>query len=175
VFKLLRNWRTWIWLTVAFGFGMGTMQICRNRIPLVDYGHRCFAVQNQPTAELLLTILHRFGLQENFTFSPGKTNQTILNDGTTALIWFDESVKPEERQNGFSVVTDQPVEDALWAMVQLEAKGFSCRMRDDLFPPELRGKIVILESDAFLGWVMVFRRHSFQMGERPQLRTITRH
>lgn len=173
LFQPLSNWRTWFWiLGFAILSGSGT-QFCRNTIPAIDYGHRCFRIRDERTAKILLPLLQPFGLTENFTFSPGETNQTLLSDGTTVLIWFNKAVSADLQQNGFSIVSDNPADDADWVAGELRQEGFKCQIRHDIFPPEMKEKIVILESDAFLGWVMVFRRHSFKMGERPNLRNIT--
>lgn len=164
-------------LGMICGFGLG--QLCRNTIPLIDWGHRCFAIPDEQTAKVLLPLLERFGLKESFTFSPGKTHQTVMNDGTTVLIWFDKDVAPELQKNGISLVTDDPQEDCDWFAIGLREKGYTCKIRDDIFPPEMREKIVILETDAFLDSVVVFRLRSLDpfspddMGERPNLRKIT--
>lgn len=147
-------------------------QLIRNKIPVLDYGHRCFGVPSEATARLLLQILEPFGLKENFTFSPANTNQTLLNDGSTVLIWFEETVTREKLPpNGFSVVSKNPIRDADIAAEFLEQMGYSSKVH--LLMPHKTNNIAIVESEAFLGWVLVFRLHSFKMGERPNLRRIT--
>lgn len=160
-------------LTVTtFVLGILFGQLIRNKIPLIDYGHRCFGVPSEEVAGFLLKILAPFGLKENFTFSPAGTNQTLLNDGSTVLIWFEETVTREKLPpNGFSVVSKNPIRDADIAAEFLEQMGYSSKVH--LLMPHKTNNIAIVESEAFLGWVLVFRLHSFKMGERPNLRRIT--
>ncbi|MCC6290636.1 hypothetical protein IT398_01025 [Candidatus Nomurabacteria bacterium] len=154
------------------GFYIG--QFCRNKIPIIDWGHRCFVVPNERATKVLLALLKPLGLRENFTFSPGKTNQTVLNDGTTVFVWFDESVPIElQKKNGISIVTKNPQAEALRWGKELQARGYCCVIRDDVFPPKWSNKVVVLETNALVNSVIVFRRHSLDMGGRPGLRKIT--
>lgn len=170
MFQVLSEWTTWLYLALAFAAGIKFTQLIRNKIPILDYGHRCFGVRDESTVKLLLCLLRRFGLRENFTFSPGPTHQTVLNDGTTVLMYFDEEWKTKLPPNGFSVVSRNPKKDALWFAQELAIRNHQVKIHT-LFP-EARGKVVVLESSAFAGWVMVFRLHSLRMGERPGLTKI---
>lgn len=132
----------------------------RNPLPFPDKGHRCFAVPDENAAKILLKILDEVGLKELFTFDAGSTHQTLLSDNTTVIIRHNGCPLPEP--NGFSVVVEDPQQSGLKAADILEEAGFSTKADHML---GMEGKIFILESDAFEGWVLVFRKHILKMGK----------
>ena len=165
----------WIFLVVVlWALGVTIFLFVRNPLPFPDRGHRCFAVPNEETARVVVGILAQFGnLPERFTFSPGPTHQALLWDNTTVVIWHDKTA--EERgfpSNGISVVTSNPTWAADRAAAILRKRGYSAKIVKDHMP-EVGGKLVVLASDAFDGWVLVFRKHILAMGQPPKKRKLT--
>lgn len=143
----------------------------KNPLPFPDRGHRCFAVPNEKAAEVTIRILDKIGgLSERFTFDAGSTHQTLLWDNTTVIIRHDEV---QNDPNGLSVAVSNPKDSALKAADMLKQGGFTAIIRDDIMP-ELGNKFVLLESDAFDGWVLVFRRHVLVLGKSPNQRKISK-
>ncbi|MEK9182324.1 MAG: hypothetical protein AAB781_01895 [Patescibacteria group bacterium] len=144
----------------------------RNPLPFPDRGHRCFAVPNEKAAIVVVGILDKIaGLPERFTFDAGPTHQTVLWDNTTVIIRHDYQGHPAP--NGLSVVVSNPKDSALEAATILKQAGFTAIIKDDIMP-EMGNKFVLLESNAFDGWVLVFRRHILVLGKPPNQRKISR-
>ncbi|MEK7498977.1 MAG: hypothetical protein AAB649_00030 [Patescibacteria group bacterium] len=128
---------------------------------------------SEKASKVVVTILDELaGLPERFTFDAGSTHQTLLWDNTTVIIRHDRN--PDNKglpQNGLSVVVDDPKTSALVAASMLKRAGFTSIVHDNLMP-EVGNKVVLVESDAFEGWVLVFRLHVLAMGEPPNKRML---
>lgn len=133
-------------------------------------GHRAFAVKNEFAAKTVARIFdHAAGLKEKFTFDPGSTHQTLFNDDTTVIISHD---KKEFPPNAVSLVVSNPIESAEWTAGILVTAGFTAKV-DKHYMPELgENKFILITSDAFDGWVLIFRRNFLAMGQRPKMRKI---
>ncbi len=158
-----------LWVGVAllvWAIAVTVFCFVRNPLPFPDRGHRCFAVPNERAAAVVTTILGRFGgVPERFTFDSGPTHQTLLWDNTTVIIHFDQVVRDRGlAMNALSTVVRHPTASAREAATLLQQQGFSATMTDDV-DPDVGDKLVLLASDAFEGWVMVFRRHILAMGK----------
>ena len=145
----------------------------RNPLPFPDRGHRCFAVPDKYASEVVVAILGRIaGLPERFTFDAGPTHQTLLWDNTTVIISHDNNTRAHGfAPNGLSVVVKDPKVSAKEAAAILRQRGFLANIRDDIVP-EVGDKLVLLESNAFEGWVLIFRRHILVMGKPPNKRKL---
>lgn len=164
----------WLFL-IALVWAVAVTIFCfiRNPLPFPDRGHRCFAVPNEQAAKVVVTILGKLaGLPERFTFDLGFTHQTVLWDNTTVIIHHDQVIHEQElAPNGLSVVVSNPKASALEAVATLKQAGFTATIKDDVMP-EVENKLVLLASDAFDGWVLVFRRHILKMGRPPNQRKL---
>ena len=144
----------------------------RNPLPFPDRGHRCFAVKGEVAAKITVTILGKVGLPERFTFDAGPTHQTLLWDNTTVIMSLDKSIREQKiPPNGLSVAVSNPKASAKEAAGMLEQAGFTAQIHENVVP-EMGDKFVLLESDAFDGWVMVFRRHILALGPPPNQRKL---
>ena len=164
-----------LWLfaiVVAWAVAVTIFCFVRNPLPFPDRGHRCFAVPNEQAARVVVAILGKLaGLPERFTFDPGPTHQTLLWDNTTVIIHHDKDSESRPAPNGLSVVANDPKASVREAAAMLKQAGFTATIRDDVMP-EVGDKLVLLESDAFDGWVLVFRRHILAMGKPPNQRKL---
>ena len=144
---------TLVWASVVTSFCF-----YRNPLPFPDRGHRCFAVPDKKTAEVVVEILGNMGLCECFSFDHGSTHQTLLWDNTTVIFYHDEE---EIDPNGLSVAVKDPYGDAAKVAKILEDRGYASiidRMTGD-------NKLVSVRSNAFIGWRLVLRRHILIMGK----------
>ena len=143
-----------------------------NPLPIPDRGHRCFAVPSEDAAKVVVSVLEGVGLSENFTFDAGPTHQTLLSDNETVIISHDQVAGEQQLPpNGLSVVVGDPRASAKGAAAMLERAGFTAFIKYDL-DPMLGDKLVVLQSSAFDGWVLVFRRHVLVMGKPPNQRQL---
>jgi hypothetical protein len=149
-----------LWAVVA------TFLLIRNPLPLPDRGHRAFAVPSEEARRVVLKVLGQVGsLQGRFTFDAGPTHQTLMQDGYTVLNYLDSTNPRLSRLpgNAISLAVKNPRSAAENAAELLKSENYSAAIEeitDALMPPD---HLVVVESDAFKGWVLVFRRHIFKM------------
>lgn len=134
----------------------------RNPLPLPDRGHRCFSVASQKAAKAVVQVLGEIGgLPERFTFDVGPTQQTLLWDNTTVIILVkDDVLKRKISCNALSVAVADPRVSARKTALLLRRRGFTATI--DETQADLG--LVLLSSDAFDHWSMVFRRGILAMG-----------
>ena len=147
---------TTLWAIVA------TWMVIKNPLPFPDRGHRLFGVPSRNAQKIVLEIMRESGLPLRFRFRTGPTDQALLWDNTTAIHLLDQSL--DLTGNGISIAVRDPESAALAAIERLETEGFTARRvegaGDAKLPPN---HLVVLTSDAFRGWVLVFRRHQLRM------------
>ena len=150
-----------LWAVIATFF-----LFVRNPLPFPDRGHRAFAVPDEAAAKVVVKILSEFGLSERFTFDAGPTHQTLLSDNMTVIIRHDaSSLAP----NGLSLAVEDPIKSAEEAAKILSAAGFATIITP---LPDLEDKLVVVTSDAFEDWSLVFRLHVLAMGTPPNKRKL---
>lgn len=160
-----------LWLVHGFVFiwAVVATALVMRVIPYPDWGHRAFAVKNEATARAVANILSEHGLGESFTFEAGDTVQTVLADNTTVLIQHKaETILPP---SGLSVACDNPRDAATKALEQLRRAGLTADYHDDPIPG-MEGKIVMVTSEGFEAWALVFRPSIFELGQPPNQRKI---
>lgn len=136
-------------------------------LPLRDVGHRAFAVTNKKAVKAILEVLSKNGLQERFSFDAGPTHQTLMSDNTTVLIQHEEE---NNSPNGLSLAVRNPLESAHLAALILKSFGFTAEAKE---MTGLERRLVVVTSNAFMGWSLVFRRHILAMGPPPNKRRLT--
>jgi hypothetical protein len=142
-----------------------TFILVRHPLPLPDRGHRAFALASEEARLTVLRVLRESGLKEWFTFESGPTRQTLLSDGYTVLNHLDKSDSGlgDLPGNAISLAVRDPRAESKRAAAVLKAANFSARVEeitDAVLPPN---HLLVLESNAFEDWVLVFRRHIFRM------------
>jgi hypothetical protein len=165
-----------VWLfavTVAWAVTASVFLFYRNPLPFPDRGHRCYPVPSEHAARTVVTIFRDVvKLPERFTFDSGAAVQTILWDNTTAIMQFSPAIRALGIPlNSISVAVDKPVARAREAAACLVRDGFSAVLKENV-DPELGDKLVVLVSNAFEDWALVFRRHALAMGKPPNLRKL---
>lgn len=164
----------WIWaITSTVWAVIATAMLIRNPLPFPDRGHRSYALPSEETRQVVLKVLrHIGGLKERFTFDAGPTHQTLMWDGYTVLNYVDQDHPDVGRLPGNAI--SLPVKDPRLAaqntMKLLSESGYTTAIEeiaDYELPPNY---LVVVESDAFKEWVLVFRRHIIKM-PRPKLRS----
>ncbi|MEK7650765.1 MAG: hypothetical protein AAB364_02775 [Patescibacteria group bacterium] len=166
------------WLLLAYAVVLTGLYVKKTVFPFCDRGHDCFAVPNEEVAKKLVYFLQqRAGLGEKFTFDPVPTHQTVLADSQRVIIWHEPLLKGDEPlpPNGMSIIVDDPVSEAHNFVTGFnQSLGHAYQTRVILnHMPEAKGNLAIVTSTAFLGWVLVFRKHVMNMGPKPRMRRIT--
>lgn len=95
--------------------------------------------------------------------------ETVL-EGGTIIIGYDEDFLARNGipPNGISIPVRNPKKSVIEAAKMLKTAGFTASIKENVFP-QVGDKFVMLESNAFHGWVLVFRRHILLMGENRQI------
>jgi hypothetical protein len=141
--------------------------------PLRDRGHRTFGVKDRKAQAVVGTTLETLGgLPPRFHFTLGFTDQLVLSDASTVLHLLDECVRtdPNLTGTGISVVVKDPEESARAAVRLLQESGFQAEVLGGMLGKSYPvNHLAIVNSDAFLGWVLVFRVHGRYMDEIPGL------
>lgn len=141
------------------------LHFVNNPLPWPDKGHRCFGVKNQKAAVTLAGIMKReTGISERFTFRPAPTNQMLMSDMTTVLLWGDD--EKLLRSNALSLMVKNPLDSATDACAMLRGAGFRAEIVKN-YLPEAGDKLVVVQTDAFADSLLVFRKHLVQMGKIP--------
>lgn len=163
----------WIWAIIATIWAVAaTIMHFRNPLPFPDHGHRVFGVPDERTRQVVVKVLQEVTpLRERFTFDSGATHQTLMWDGFTVIHYMDSDIQKARTLsgNGLSVPVDDPELSAKRAVELLRAEGYRADIIEGInydLPPN---SLVPVESDAFNGWALVFRRSLINM-PRPKVR-----
>jgi hypothetical protein len=152
-----------ILLFLVLGWAViATMMVIRNPFPFPDRGHRLFGVPDDRARETVLSILKQAGLSGRFRFKTGPSDQTILWDNTTVIHILNQPDGPTG--TGISLVVKDPGLAAQKAISALTNAGFTAaRISQEDVSGMNSQHLVVISSDAFLGWAMAFRRHQLRM------------
>ncbi len=135
-----------------------------NPLPFPDKGHRCYGVRNAEAQKVLIHLLHRYGLKEVFTMDAGPSHQTILNDGRTVIHFLE----PEARGTIFtgtalSIRSNDPLCTAKFFEEILDGRGYRSEIHQPALGELSKDMLVVLKSEAFLGWELVITKPILQM------------
>lgn len=149
-----------LWLLTLAWAVVATWMVIRNPLPFPDHGHRAFGVPNKKAEETVVDILEEAGLKVRFRFRSGPSEHTLFWDNMTDIHRVDSSVQASLSGNGISVVVKDPEAAATRATERLEAAGFLVQRVDWGLSPKY---LIVLTSDAFRDWALVFRRHQLRL------------
>lgn len=159
---LLAGWiATLIWallVTILFFY--------RNPLPFPDRGHRIFGVPNEKARHDVVELLKKVSaLRERWTFDSGEVHQTVMWDGFTSIHYLDPEIQKSRNLmgSGLSVPTNDPQGSAMTAVEFLRAAGYEAKLVEGMnfdLPPN---HLIPVESNAFNGWNLVFRRPLHKM------------
>ena len=143
-----------------------TIMLLHNPLPFPDTGHRVFGVPDDRARRTVVSVIEKLGgPAPHFTFDSGAVHQTILWDNHTSIHYLDPEVKKSRNipGNALSIPTDDPLAAAKMAVELLQKEGYKATIIEGIeldLPPNY---LVPVESDAFDGWLMVFRRPLIKM------------
>lgn len=157
----------WIWAIVStlWAIIVSTMLI-RNPLPVPDRGHRAYSIPGEEARLAVLQVLSRVGkLHERFTFDAGPTHQTLMWDGYTVLNFLDRSNSDvsDLSGNAISLAVHDPRSAAEKALQILKARNFTATARELADNNIPANHLIVIDSEAFDNWVLVFRRHLIKM------------
>ncbi len=148
-----------------------------NPLPIPDRGHRAFGVADEHAAITVARVLEETSdLREKFTFDPGPTHQTLMSDGYTVIMRLDSELRDAGMTgNAISRAVESPLLAARAAAKMLGEAGYTA----EVLPQEGMGhtadgypRLVVVRSNAFDHWELVYRRHVLAMGGMPEKRSI---
>lgn len=155
------------WATVAtLWAAVATILHYRNPLPVPDKGHRIYGVPDERARQVVVSMLGELShLQEQFTFDSGPTHQTLMWDGFTVINYVDTNIKRDLgiTSTGLSVPVSDPLRAANRAVELLRRAGYSAALLANIDKDLPANYLVPVQSDAFDGWVIVFRRPLLKM------------
>ena len=156
-----------IWAIIATIWALAaTVMQFRNPLPFPDRGHRAYGVPDERARQVVVRVLQEVTpLRERFTFDSGATHQTLMWDGFTVIHYLDADVQKARNLtgNGLSVAVDDPLSSARRAVELLKAEGYQASVIEGINYDLPDGYLVPVESNAFNGWALVFRRSLIRM------------
>lgn len=157
----------WIWAAAATVWALvASILHFRNPLPIPDKGHRLYGVPDERARAAVVRMLQSVGrLKEQFTFDSGPTHQTLMWDGFTVINYLDPDAKKRlgVAGTGLSLPVKDPRLAATKAINLLRESGYEAEMIDNADPALPPNHLVPVKSDAFDGWVLVFRRPLVKM------------
>jgi hypothetical protein len=157
----------WIWAVGATLWAIAaTAMHFRNPLPFPDHGHRAYGVPDERARKAVVKMLEEVTpLRERFTFDSGATHQTLMWDGFTVIHYLDSDIQKARdlTGNGLSVAVDDPQASAKRAVELLQAEGYKAAIIEGINYDLPENSLVPVESDAFNGWALVFRRQLIKM------------
>ena len=142
------------------------MLLYRNPLPFPDRGHRRYGVKDDRGRKVVVNLLKDIGgLAERFTFDSGATHQTLMWDGYTVINYLDPPLEewPDVHATGLSLPVTDPKSAAQRTEQMLRAAGYSATAVLDLDTDLPHNYLAMVISDAFDGWILVFRRPLIKM------------
>ena len=132
--------------------------------PIPDRGHRTFGVKDRKTRDVVTNVLEKVGgLRPKIRFVAGETHQLVFDDDCTVLMYFDEGSKFSGC--GLSRPVKDPMGAANAAAAILQEGDYTTNIQELIGEGLESNSVVVLESDAFDHWVLVFRLTGRDMPE----------
>jgi len=157
----------WVWAAVATVWALvATVLHFRNPLPFPDRGHRLYGVADERARRAVVRMLGQVShLKEQFTFDSGTTHQTLMWDGFTVINYLDPAARTtlEAAGTGLSVPAGDPRRAAAEAVKLLRESGYEAEALGDVDPDLPENYLIPVKSNAFDGWVLVFRRPLIKM------------
>jgi len=166
----------WIWAAVVTLWGLvATILHFRNPLPIPDKGHRLYGVPDELARRIVVQILQDVShLKEQFTFDSGPTHQTLMWDGFTVINYLDPEIQRRFNMagTGLSIPVKDPQLAATKAVGLLRESGYTAEALYNIDHDLPSNHLVPVKSNAFEGWVLVFRLPLLKMPfpkKRPKL------
>lgn len=162
----MKKWiLVWAILSTLWAVGVTAMHF-RNPLPFPDHGHRTYGVPDEKARQAVVHVLEEVTpLKERFTFDSGATHQTLMWDGFTVIHYLDSDIQQSKKLtgNGLSVPVDDPLASAHRAIQILNQEGYQASIISGINFDLPENYLVPVESNAFNGWALVFRRSLIKM------------
>lgn len=150
------------WAVVA------TIAAVRKPGVLIDHGSRIFTCPTTKAQEIIVRICHEYGLHPFMRADSGGISRAFLRSGVII-----NSAPPEMRQqwgnpsSALALRVSDPIEEARHVARVLKDHGFTGKVHANPDPDIAAGKMAFVETDAFLGTMLVFRVWAPKMGPKP--------
>ena len=156
-----------IWIvTLIWAITVTLLFFYRNPLPFPDRGHRVFGVPDEEARRVVVELLKRVSpLKPRWTFDSSEVHQTLMWDGLTSIHYLDPAVQKSRNISGtgLSVPSKDPAKSAAEAVSFLKNAGYDASVVEGInldLPPN---HLVPIQSSAFNGWNLVFRRPLYKM------------
>lgn len=139
-----------------------------NFLPFPDKGSRIFVTTSPKARDTVVKVLRQSGLEPHFRIDQKDILRAIMYDGTI----INYPIPEVQAQLGspaaaLAMVSDNPRADALRAVVTLKEAGFTGEVIEYPEQGAPPGALVFVKSNAFAGWILLYRLHILKMGDGP--------
>ena len=134
-----------------------------------DRGHRVFEIKDERAREVIIKIFSMSGLKPRFTFDSGPTHQTLFMDNTTVINYLEKEKSLDLPASAISLPVSNPNQSAVNAVRILENAGYKAIVYYSIIPNLPENNLVLVSSDVFKNWVLVFRLPLYKM-PKPKIR-----
>ncbi|MDT4955977.1 MAG: hypothetical protein QOJ02_4115 [Acidobacteriota bacterium] len=166
----------WIWAAIATLWALAASILHFSiPLPIPDRGHRLYGVKDESARKVVVEMLQNVcHLKERFTFDSGPTHQTLMRDGLTVINYLDPEIQVTFNMagTGLSIPVKDPQLAATKAVNFLRESGYAAELINNIDPDLPSNHLALIKSNAFDGWVLVFRLPLIKMPlpkKRPKL------
>jgi hypothetical protein len=139
-----------------------------NPLPLPDNGSRIYVAANTEAQLATVEFLKGYGIQPRFRLDTKFAKRALLSQGIIINVPDPEFMKAYGNPGaGLALVVENPDKAATDAAAFFEAKGFKSRVIVEPEPEMPPNSMAMLESKAFNGWIIVFRKHIIHLPKPP--------
>ncbi|HSJ24580.1 MAG TPA: hypothetical protein VK929_07935 [Longimicrobiales bacterium] len=138
----------------------------RNPLPFPDRGYQVFTATGPEAMDALAELLRAHGNPPRFRADSDRIRRSIFWDGTI-VNEVDDAVRQQLGLPAAAIglVVRDPVASAVDAARLLRERGFTATVIEGAEPGL---PITFVSTDALAGSIIVFRKHSLRMGQRPR-------
>lgn len=163
-----------MYIGVIIGFVVGALAmlfIAKGPIPFFDKGFRIYATKDEAARDAVVEMLSQFGLKPRYRIDSdsGGVYRALMSDNTTIINY----MKPDQwnamgsPSAGLAITVRNPNHAAQAAVEMLRKSGYEAEVQGEFDSDVPAGAMVSVQTNAFVGTVLIFRRHFFKMGPRP--------
>jgi len=142
---------------------------CRGPIPLFDDGFSTFGTISPEANEDVAWVLQKYGRGPAYRIDSTNIKRILFGDKATLFNFTDKELlaRMGNPSSARAFRVWNPAREASLVALRFRARGYQVEELGELDPDVPESAMVFLRCSAFLGTVLVFRKHFFKMGPRP--------
>lgn len=156
-------------LLMTIEFVLGLIVHIRSHFPFTDHGFRIYNCKDDRALDIIRGIAARHGLSVKREINTPSIRRVLLSDCMTVLnVVRNPKIAAKmggKALPGLALVATNPTADAYYDAYKLYADGYESKVLGELDPDAPEGSLVFMQTAAFPGQVLVYRKHILDMDE----------